>query len=214
MSARASGCRTRTFASVRADRPSVTSFRTSAIARRSSSSARSSSGCGQSLRWTESGASGDRADQVRVDLVGDERRVSGALSCATVTRHSHSVRKAACVSASAPDFQNRRRDAAHVPVREVVDETVDALRPPAVASKLFERVGRDPDRVVELGEDPAVHLAIARRAGCPRRRIEVFQRRVGDPERIRVPQRQQVLAQALFDDLGSRRRRADQACRR
>jgi hypothetical protein len=55
--ARASGWRTRIFASVRAERPRVTSRRTRPIRRRNASSTRSSTGLGQSLRWTESWAS-------------------------------------------------------------------------------------------------------------------------------------------------------------
>ena len=69
-SARRSGWRTFSLASLRADRPSDTTVRARSISASSASSRAAASTSGQSVRWTDS----PDALQVAVELVGHERR--------------------------------------------------------------------------------------------------------------------------------------------
>ena len=127
--------------------------------------------------------------------------MKGAVSWATVTRHSHRVRTAALVSASSPDLQKRLRERRTYQF-DRSSTNASSRRPPVVASSASSDLVTHVHRVGELGQDPAVEHGSVLNGDRVCAGIEPFERCVRHPERIGVPQRHQVLAHHVFDYLG------------
>ena len=132
------------------------------------------------------------AVEVVVDLVGDERaerrQQVGDADQAAVQRPERG-------RVAVPEARPR---AAHVPVREVVDERRDRVAG-ARGVVVVEPLAHDLGRRVQARDRPAVELGL--RLAQLRDVVDV---RVQDVEAVRVPQLQQELAQRLADRLESR----------
>jgi hypothetical protein len=132
----------------------------------------------------------ERPVEVVVDLVGDERRERGEQ---LAHRHQAGAQRRERGRVAVPEAPAR---AAHVPVREVVDERGDRLAGAGGVVGLHP-LGDLLDRAGQARQRPAVEVVGRRRVG----RRDVVDVRVEDVEAVRVPQLEQELAQRLADGL-------------
>ena len=186
-SARRSGWRTLTLASVRAARPRATRRRAAPICAASAGSPRT--GRQRPVRQVDRHVAGQR----HVQLVGEER----AERRQQLAGHHQGVVQGG-VGVGVVGLPEPGPAAADVPVRQVVDEPGQAGGA-AEGVEALERVGDRGHGGVELAQQPAVEH-VGRLAGLPAGGgLPAVEVGVGDEEAEDVPQRQQRLAGGLAD---------------